>query len=438
MVNRVWIKSAPNVLSVVRNERGWGATMTLRSIRVVLAMAAAGIALLLGPGVGVAPARAAPAVAVGVALETDGETTKFELELDRDLAFSVFALADPYRVIIDLPEVEFQIPPEAGAKGNGLVSAFRFGLFSPGRSRVVIDATGPVAISDPVILKPRGEAPARLVVKLTPTSRDRFLHDFALNGRSRAESAAAPPPMRATILPHISGTTNETPIIVIDPGHGGVDPGAVSRSGVREKDVVLEFARDLAATLRASGKFKVVMTRDSDVFVRLDRRRQIAHEHNADLFISVHADSIRGAGIRGATVYTVSDKASDEEAAALAATENRADLIAGVQLDEVSDEVSDILIDLARRDTKNRSVDFAKVLVEALRSNVRLNRNPHRSAGFVVLKSADVPSVLIELGYLSNSQDESAMRSEEWRDKASTSMLKAVRRYFSARLAENR
>jgi len=382
-----------------------------------------------------APAAAAPkAIAEAVAIEVEGEVTRFELSLDRDLEFSVFALADPYRVIIDLPEVEFRIAPDSGESGQGLVSAFRFGLFSAGKSRIVIDASGPVAIAEPVIHKPGDGRPARLVVELKSTTREKFMRDFALNGLSR-ESAA--PAMRETIIPPVAGAKAK-PVIVIDPGHGGVDPGAASSSGAMEKDLVLDFARDVAAKLRASGHFEVILTRDTDVFLRLDRRRQIARESRADLFLSIHADSIRMSGIRGATVYTVSERASDEEAAALAAKENRADLIAGVPLADVPDDVSDILIDLTRRETNKLSFNFAKALVKELRDSVKMNSNPQRSASFVVLKSPDVPSVLVELGYLSNRQDEDALKSEEWRTRASSSMTSAVARYFAPRLAENR
>ncbi|NND48894.1 MAG: AMIN domain-containing protein [Rhizobiales bacterium] len=383
------------------------------------------------------PAGAQPkAVADDVAIITEDGVTRFELSLDRDLAFSVFALADPYRVIIDLPETEFEITTDAAGSASGLISAFRFGLFSPGKSRIVIDTTGPISIAEPVIHKPSADRPARLVVELTSISREVFLRDFAMNGISQ-QIGAPPPTVRETIVPQAQRQRNPKPVIVIDPGHGGVDPGAGSRSGAKEKHLVLEFAKDLAKKLRATGQFKVVLTRSTDVFVRLDRRRQIARESRADLFVSVHADSIRMSGIRGATVYTVSEKASDEEAAALAAQENRADLIAGIQLEDISDEVSDILIDLARRNTKKRSIDFAKVLVNKMRSNVKLNRNPHRSASFVVLKSADVPSVLLELGYLSNQQDETALRSSKWRTKATSSVLGAVSQFFAPRLAEN-
>ena len=412
--------------------RGASATMSgVISALIALCLLAALAPALSLPSLAAGEARA---VASGVSIVEAGDQTRFELELDRDLEFSVFALADPYRVIIDLPETDFRLPADATDEAKGLVEAFRFGLFSPGKSRVVIDLAGPVAIDEPVVTKPADDGPARLTVALEPTARAVFLRDFALNGTGAAP-AAAPTPARATAVPLLNSRTNPKPVIVIDPGHGGLDPGASSRTGAIEKDIVLDFAKDLASRLRKSGVFRVVLTRTTDVFVSLDRRRQIAHENQADLFISIHADSIRASAIRGATVYTVSDKASDEEAAAIAAAENRADIIAGIQMQDVSDEVSDILIDLAKRDTRGRALDFAKVLVEEMRENVRLNSNPHRSASFVVLKSPDVASVLVELGYLSNRQDADALLSNEWRAKAATSVIDAVKSYFAPRLA---
>ena len=382
-----------------------------------------------------APAEAEPkAIASGVSVATHGSETRFQLELDKAINFSVFALADPYRVIIDLPEIVFDLPPRAGSESTGLIKAYRYGLFSPGRSRIVIDTAGPVALANPEIYEPVDGQRARLVVSVEPTSREIFLRDFALNGSSRQGSVAVQPPPDPVVLR--DEEPNAKPVIVIDPGHGGVDPGAVGSTGVREKDIVLTFSQDLAERLRKTGLYKVLMTRSTDRFIKLDDRSRFARQQRADLFISVHADSLRRGGkVRGATVYTLSEKASDAEAAALAANENKADLIAGEELEHVPDAVSDILFDLTRRETKVRSIDFAKTLVKSMRNKVRLNRNPHRHAGFVVLKAQDVPSVLLELGYLSNRQDEREMRSATWRRKAVDSILDATRTFFSVQLA---
>ena len=218
--------------------------------------------------------------------------------------------------------------------------------------------------------------------------------------------------------------------IVIDPGHGGVDPGAIGVSGIYEKHITLAAARDLKEHLERTGRFKVYLTRDRDVFIRLRGRIEIARERKADLFLSVHADTIRNRKIRGLSVYTLSEKASDKEAGELADRENKSDLIAGIDLSHESEEVTNILIDLAQRETMNQSARLASLLVDELKSRVKVLRNPHRFAGFAVLKAPDVPSVLIEMGFLSNRDDESALRSKSHRRKVAHSIAAAVDAYF--------
>ncbi|VAW10374.1 N-acetylmuramoyl-L-alanine amidase, partial [hydrothermal vent metagenome] len=361
-------------------------------------------------------------------------SARFVLELTEEVNFNVFALANPYRVIVDLPEIDFQFADQAGEGGTGLIRAFRFGLFSAGKSRIVIDVDAPVSIVEPYILPAIGNQPARLELGLKITSREDFMRDYALNGRQPAQGVAAAPPPRS-IADLIAPRTEEgRPVIVLDPGHGGIDPGTRGNGKVLEKKIVLAFARKLRDELMATGQFEVRMTRDSDVFVPLRDRREFARQHQADLFISIHADSVRQSGVRGATVYTLSDDASDEVAAALASKENRADLVAGISENETS-VVTDILLDLAQRETDIFSVEFAKTLVASLKRKVRLNRNPQRSGAFVVLKAHDVPSVLVELGYLSNTKDAGSLGSANWRDKAAVAVTDAVRRYFRTRLA---
>lgn len=396
-------------------------------------MAAGLLALLawsaLGGGTAAAQVRA-------TYVEVSGTETsaRFVLELTRDVNFNVFALADPYRVIVDLPEIDFQLADGAGEGGKGLIRAFRFGLFSAGKSRIVIDVDAPVSIVEPYILPAIGDQPARLELGLKKTSREDFMRDYALNGRQPAQGAAntAPP---ASIADLIAPRAEEgRPVIVVDPGHGGIDPGTRSGGKVLEKEIVLAFARKLRDELVATGHFEVRMTRDSDIFVPLRDRREFARQHQADLFISVHADSVRQSGVRGATIYTLSEKASDEVAAALASKENKADLVAGISENE-SSVVTDILLDLAQRETDIFSIEFANTLVASLKRKVRLNRNPRRSAAFVVLKAHDVPSVLMELGYLSNAKDAGSLRSANWRDKAAVAVADAVKRHFRTRLA---
>jgi N-acetylmuramoyl-L-alanine amidase len=225
------------------------------------------------------------------------------------------------------------------------------------------------------------------------------------------------------------------PLIVIDPGHGGIDPGAVSPSGSAEKDVVRGFSEVLKQALEATGRYDVHLTRSDDVFLSLRDRVQFARRHKADLFIAIHADALRRGTARGATVYTLADKASDAEAEALAHKENRSDIIAGVDLMAETEQITGILIDLAQREAKNHATTFAKQLVTELKPVANLNRRPIRSAGFRVLKAPDVPSVLFELGYLSNRSDETLLKSPEWRGKVAGAMAGAIGRYFATQIA---
>jgi N-acetylmuramoyl-L-alanine amidase len=240
---------------------------------------------------------------------------------------------------------------------------------------------------------------------------------------------------RAEIAPKREESGPGRPVVVIDPGHGGIDPGAVSRSGTAEKDVVLAFSQVLKEALDEAGHYDVHLTRDDDVFLSLHDRVQFARRHGADLFIAIHADSLSRGTARGATVYTLADKASDAEAEALAHKENRSDIIAGVNLVTETEQITGILIDLAQREAKNHAATFAKQLVGELKPVTNLNRRPIRSAGFRVLMAPDVPSVLFELGYLSNRSDETLLLSPKWRREVAAAMAGAIERYFATQIA---
>jgi N-acetylmuramoyl-L-alanine amidase len=223
-------------------------------------------------------------------------------------------------------------------------------------------------------------------------------------------------------------------VVMLDPGHGGVDPGAVGASGIYEKEVTLAIAREVRRQLEASGRYKVGMTREDDVFVRLRDRIAKARTAGAELFISIHADAMRNRETRGASIYTLSETASDDEAAALAARENRADIIAGVDLSNENKDVMNILIDLAQRETMNHSASFGGLLVEELGRDIQLiPLKPHRFAGFAVLRAPDVPSALIELGYLSNRNDEQLLTRPHHRTKVAAALVRAIDRYFEKR-----
>lgn len=354
------------------------------------------------------------------------DKTRFVMELTEEPAYRVFALPDPFRVVLDLPELEWRLSPDAWRKGGGIVRALRFGLFAPGTSRVVLDMAEPVRIKSAFVIGPTGGRPHRLVVDLVPVTREAFLG----SPRQTIQSAKALPTLKpAQPLPQAKGDDRIT--VVIDPGHGGVDPGAIGRTGVHEKDVVLRVARELKTQMEAGGRYRVVLTRDKDIFLTLAQRREVARTVDADLFISLHADSHRSRQVRGASVYTLSETASDNVAADLANRENKADLIAGVDLDGQTDDVSNILLDLTQRETMNLSARFASILVENLGKRTKVLANTHRFAGFVVLKAHDVPSVLVELGFLSNKADERLLQAPKQRRRLAEAVKAAVEQYFS-------
>ncbi len=376
-----------------------------------------------------------PVVARESRLAGDEKRTRFVVDVDRNVAFGVFTLADPYRIVVDLPETAFQFGPGEGNTGRGLVSAYRYGLIGPGKSRIVLDTTGPVRIDKAFVVDAVDDQPARIVVDLLSTSRQDFLAGLALQKPRQSAVRQVPAVTGHEAVRPGSGHEGRDIVVVIDPGHGGIDPGAKSRSGTLEKDVVLSFARQLKAKLEASGRFDVRLTRDGDVFIPLGERVNFARENKASLLISVHADSVLAGSVSGATVYTLSERASDTVAAALAEQENRSDVIAGVDLSGESDAVADILIDLVQRETKNYAVFFARTLVDELKRNTSLVKNPHRSAGFRVLKAHDVPSVLLELGYLTNPNDEKHLVDAAWQEKIADSVSDAVSEYFGERHA---
>jgi N-acetylmuramoyl-L-alanine amidase len=381
-------------------------------------------------GATAAESQTAPRIsALDVRVAGDNQRTRFVADLTASLDFTVFTLADPSRVVIDLPEIAFSLPEGTGGEGRGLVSAFRYGLISRGKSRIVLDVAGPVSIDKSFVLPAGDGQPARLVVDLVATTQTAFLSEVE-NFRSHL---AAPP---VADDPALVAGNDGIATIVIDPGHGGIDSGTVSPWGTLEKDVVLEFATMLAEKLGGTEGYEVRLTRDDDTFIALADRVAFAREEHADLLISIHADSFPMTGVRGASVYTLSERPSTLAAAALAEAENRSDIVAGFAIeDETDDGVADILLDLTRRETMNFSNVFARNLVEEFGERVLLHRLPLQEAGFRVLMAPDIPSVLVEVGFLSNRDDDRLLNSNEWRDKATESVVAAVDEFFSTRLA---
>jgi N-acetylmuramoyl-L-alanine amidase len=388
-------------------------------------------ALLIGAAAAPAPETRAPGdlpVARDVRLAGDEAKTRLVVDLNRKVEVRVFALANPYRVIIDMPQVTFAFPDKAGDKGRGLIKAFRYGLVMQGGSRIVIDLSKPAKIERANVLDPANDQPARLVLDLAATDRDTFMRAIALNNRAPDRPRRDPEPKEETADPR--------PLVVLDPGHGGPDHGSrLAPVESLEKAIVLDFCLQLRDKLEKTGKYRVAMTRSDDTFVALADRVIFARERKAALFISVHADALEegGGDAQGATIYTLSETASDPASASLAEAENRADVIAGLDLAAEATDVADILIDLAKRETKTFSLQFARTLVGELRNATRMHKEPMRSASFVVLKAPDIPSVLVELGFVTNKQDLKSMTSEPWRAKATEAVVQAVGTFFNAR-----
>jgi len=394
-----------------------------------------------------------------------GGKTRFVLELSRALPWRATVEADPWRLVVDLPPLILE--PGALPPPRGLFTRLG-GSQRDGRLSFQLETRGPARIDWAALLPPQDGRGPRLVVDVSPVQHHQFLRQIEQGGdwsslpSAPAASAthvaltgAAPAPAAvAASLPRfvpaaVSGMGNvpvprqkpvppARPVIVIDPGHGGQDPGAVAVNGVHEKDVTLAMAGELRRQLLATGRYQVFLTREDDRFIRLRDRVALARGWNADLFISLHADSIGRREVRGLSVYTLSDTASDREAEMLAQRENRADAIVGLDLSNEAEEVVGILIDLAQRSSRNESRRFAGLVVEEAGRSVALLNRPLRSAGFAVLTAPDVPSVLVEMGYLSSPKDAKLLSSPRHQEKLAGALVRAIHGHFSPTLVAGR
>lgn len=392
---------------------------------------AAALLLLVALCMGLATAGHAgeqPLGATSYKMAGDAVHMRVVVEFDREPDVRWFLLRGPNRMVIDLPDTRFALDPKA-VKAHGLVGGVRYGGVDGKTSRLVLVGKGPFVVDRFDVLKNEEGSGYRIVADLSAASEREFDEALAVQAQTTGSTVSADKGDRVGA----SGKEHRF-TIVIDPGHGGVDGGAESSGGTIEKNVTLAFAKELRDKLAKSGKYDLFLTREGDDFLRLDDRVRIARQHGADLFISIHADTINLKGIRGATVYTVSDKASDAEAQALADRENLSDQLSGIEIKDDSPEVTDILVDLIRRETHAFSMRFASTLVGQLAHSVGLINNPHRYAGFRVLKAPDVPSVLIELGYLSNPKDEAQLLDPDWRGKAANSIAEAVSLFATGRV----
>ncbi|MFD0917885.1 N-acetylmuramoyl-L-alanine amidase [Pseudahrensia aquimaris] len=393
-------------------------------------------ASLLGVGMALAQdeqdAKAMPPIAFAGRIVGNDERFRLIVDFDKDVKRDVVVLDNPRRLIIDMDEVVFSLGEQLTNSPSSLVRGVRFGSIAPGRSRIVVSLNEPIEIRRQSFVELKEQERHRLIIDSVGTTQQRFAA-IAKDGEARlARGATAWKGDRVT-RPR---GPRKTFRVVIDPGHGGIDGGATGRHQSIEKEITLSFAKKLRDELSGNPLIEVLLTREEDTFVSLRERLNFARRHKAHLKISVHADSLGQKNIRGATVYTLSEEGSDSLSRVLAAKQNRADLVAGLSLPEAEKGTTDILIDLTRRETEVFSRQLAHLLVKHLRKSVELINNPNRSADFFVLKAPDVPSVLLELGYLSNDQDEKLMQSVAWRRKAAKSVADAIVDFLEPRMEQ--
>ena len=389
---------------------------SLRRLLAVVMWLAPMWAMTLAPGV------ANGAVITGIRVGEHPDATRFVIDLTSAVTYRVYTLAGPDRVVIDLPLVEWRVQPHASAFKGGLITGIRSGRVGEDTWRIILDVAAPVSIKREFALPPHGDYPHRLVIDLAAREEGsaRRAEPERVNGRDGRLPAKRPDTPRS----------RPQRTVVLDPGHGGADPGTISAGGIFEKDLTLAVGLELRRRLLATGRYRVVMTRKTDDFVKLRDRVARARHAGGDLFLSLHADSIGNPRLRGASVYTLSETASDDEAGELAQRENRADIIAGVDLSGESDVVSGILIDLAQRETMNLSAEFANQLISELSDASIMLKRSRRYAGFAVLKAPDMPAVLVELGYLSNPRDERMLAAPKQRAPLVEALLRGIDTFF--------
>jgi N-acetylmuramoyl-L-alanine amidase len=386
-----------------------------------------------------------------VRISRRGERTRVVVDINRKMGFRYIVFDTPPRLAIDLPDIGWSVPQGSGSQQVGLIEGFRFGHFRRGLSRLVFDVAQSFKLADVFELAPtrgRGyrivvdlvaaEGPLPVVARQETERQELYVAEPVVVPQADPGAGAEQTQTAALVVPSHHPIPAEKPklpgrrLIVLDPGHGGADPGAISRQGVMEKNVVLAVAHELRRQLQATGRYDVIMTRQDDSTLRLRERLAIARHGKGDLFLSLHADNLISAPqVRGVAVYTLSEDASNREAARLASKENRADILAGIDLSDQEQIVTQILIDLAQRDANNRSIRFAEGLVTEIGQVTRLSRQARQQAGFVVLKSPDMPSALIELGYLSNPSDEELLLDAAYQAKLAGAIVGAVDRYFT-------
>lgn len=368
----------------------------------------------------------------------NGTMTRIALDVSGAVPYRAFILANPKRLVLDFPAIAWRAPENKG-DATRRITGYRHSIYNRDTLRLVFDLGASVVVADHFRLPPEGKRPWRYVFDLRPVDALTFrqnINTIIAGGTQRDVSkntvslTQQRPREKAPVL---AAPTRKKPLIVLDAGHGGVDPGAIAKNGMREKNVTLAVAKLVKQRLEATGRYRVKMTRDNDRFIKLPERVRLARAASADVFISLHADTVSRPNVRGASVYTLSETASDAETAKLAERENAVDSLVNVDVGDVDADVADILLDLVTRDTMNQSKVLAETVVSTfkMRGISVLPQRPHRSAGFAVLKAPDIPSVLIEMGFLSNSAEAQTLGTDAHRKKLADAVVAVIDRYFT-------
>ncbi|KKB78129.1 hypothetical protein VW35_12480 [Devosia soli] len=383
------------------------------------------------------PLRAQEAAPVGLPNVIDVRVTVGEdrarlvIDLAAKTEFSFVSLSEPDRLAIDVRAGTFSVPnPSGEPTDTSLVASYLVEQAAGDRVRTTLTLAAPAQVQQAYVLDPFEDQPARLVVDIIPADAATFTENVEKDrvaSATVAQTTAESTPAGSSELPLAT-----RPLVVIDPGHGGIDSGAEAPNGIKEKDIVLAFSLKLQQLLVASGRFDVALTREDDTYLRLEERVDLARTNKADLFLSIHADSFQQPEIRGASVYTRDENATDVLDKVLADNENKSDVIAGFAMPQMAPEVVDILLDLMRREMRVQSYVAAQAIVHQLEPSVALRRFPVRQADFFVLQAPDVPSALIELGFLSNLDDITNLTQSDWQDRTAEAIARGISTYFDS------
>jgi N-acetylmuramoyl-L-alanine amidase len=368
---------------------------------------------------------------VDARVTTTAERARLIIDLDGPTQFAIVSLDGPNRIAVDVKAFDLKILAPADVAGKGFIKSFKVEMAEKGRARTTLELESPAQVQQAYFLEKVADQPARLVVDLIPDTAQHFAEKVASDlAMSIANQGAAPVAVSTDPGTHVP-ITDTRPLVVIDPGHGGVDNGASGPNGVHEKDITLAFALQLQKVLIDSGRFDVALTREDDTYLTLNQRVDLARQNKADLFVSLHADSFQDMEIRGASIYTRDENATDVLDKVLADGENRYDIVAGLAVPQATPAVMDILVDLMRRETRKTSYVAAQSLIHQLEPSVTVRKFPVRQADFFVLQAPDVPSVLVELGFMSNAADIANLQKSDWRDRTVDALARGIAEYFT-------